>query len=370
MGMQDLVPFGKYKGQPLEVIATDRGYCDWLLAQAWFVQRYPQLHTLVINNFGEPSETPEHNALQLRLLDDRFRAQCTERIFQFFHPQRQWQHTVIADTGAMALQTPVFTLEGPPVFEVGGIDVLWEVQAWRILHTTEPPRQTQTLPDTHQSIWECAAWLSMTLECKPCIGDEFPAILRFVKRLTRSDRQGRPYLRTVLAGAVQSQTVSVPAMKQFFATSGVLLLLVEEVEATPLDWYVTAYPAPEGAHRVYMLPRGGESPRCAQCVAVPDQTVPYQVPITPQRLLAVLRAQVERERAVAHTQVRHWSDLHWGLSSITTRAIALESQQFVLEMDAALAQRLVAEPTILPYLEATVQAILGYHVQIEICVIS
>jgi uncharacterized protein (DUF3820 family) len=29
----NLVPFGKYKGQPVEVLAQDREYCDWLDAQ-------------------------------------------------------------------------------------------------------------------------------------------------------------------------------------------------------------------------------------------------------------------------------------------------------------------------------------------------
>lgn len=73
----ELIPFGKYKGQPLATMASDRDYCEWLLQQSWFVERFPQIHTIVVNNFGEPSETPEHNALQIRFLDDRFRAQCT-----------------------------------------------------------------------------------------------------------------------------------------------------------------------------------------------------------------------------------------------------------------------------------------------------
>src|SRR4029453_16186290 len=92
MAENSLVPFGKYKGQPVEVIAEDRQDCDWLLEQTWFVQRYPQLHTLVINNFGEPTETPEHNALQIRFLDETFRAQCTELAFQFFRRQHAWEH--------------------------------------------------------------------------------------------------------------------------------------------------------------------------------------------------------------------------------------------------------------------------------------
>jgi hypothetical protein len=54
--MSEVVPFGKYKGQPIEVLANDRGYLDWLTAQSWFRERYAGIYTLIINNFGEPSE--------------------------------------------------------------------------------------------------------------------------------------------------------------------------------------------------------------------------------------------------------------------------------------------------------------------------
>src|SRR5215472_15849134 len=57
---------------PVEALAADRAYCDWLVNQDWFRERYANVYTLIINNFGEPSETPEHNALQARFLDDGF----------------------------------------------------------------------------------------------------------------------------------------------------------------------------------------------------------------------------------------------------------------------------------------------------------
>ena len=31
--MSELIPFGKYKGQPVEVLAQDKGYVEWLTAQ-------------------------------------------------------------------------------------------------------------------------------------------------------------------------------------------------------------------------------------------------------------------------------------------------------------------------------------------------
>jgi hypothetical protein len=56
----------------IDVLRADPGYTDWLMAQSWVRERYAAFHTLIINNFGEPSETPEHNALQALFLDDDF----------------------------------------------------------------------------------------------------------------------------------------------------------------------------------------------------------------------------------------------------------------------------------------------------------
>ena len=35
-----IVPFGKYKDQPIERIVADDRYCEWLLAQDWFKAKY------------------------------------------------------------------------------------------------------------------------------------------------------------------------------------------------------------------------------------------------------------------------------------------------------------------------------------------
>ena len=59
-----LVPFGKYKGQPVEAMLSDVAYCSWLSEQPWLKDRFPVVQTLIINNFGEPDETPEHNEIQ------------------------------------------------------------------------------------------------------------------------------------------------------------------------------------------------------------------------------------------------------------------------------------------------------------------
>ena len=68
--MTAMIPFGKYKGQPVDVLAADRDYAEWLQQQDWFRERYQSLYTIIINNFGEPDDTPEHNAMQVRFLEE------------------------------------------------------------------------------------------------------------------------------------------------------------------------------------------------------------------------------------------------------------------------------------------------------------
>jgi hypothetical protein len=71
--MSDIVPFGKHKGKPVEALLDDREYLDWLLSQSWFQQQYGNIYQIVINNGQEPSETPEHNAMQIKFLDEEYR---------------------------------------------------------------------------------------------------------------------------------------------------------------------------------------------------------------------------------------------------------------------------------------------------------
>ena len=68
-----IIPFGKYKGQPVEVLDGDPQYKDWLCSQAWFREKRGDLYTLIINNFGEAADTPEHNKIQALFLETDFR---------------------------------------------------------------------------------------------------------------------------------------------------------------------------------------------------------------------------------------------------------------------------------------------------------
>ena len=38
-----LMPFGRYRGERLELVAQDDGYCRWLFAQPWFATDHPTI---------------------------------------------------------------------------------------------------------------------------------------------------------------------------------------------------------------------------------------------------------------------------------------------------------------------------------------
>jgi hypothetical protein len=68
----EIVPFGKYKGQPIETLAADSDYCEWLIAQPWFSAKYKNVYNVVINYGAEPQDSPEHNQMQARFLNDEW----------------------------------------------------------------------------------------------------------------------------------------------------------------------------------------------------------------------------------------------------------------------------------------------------------
>jgi hypothetical protein len=72
----DIIPFGKYRDQPIEVLLADSQYLAWILAQPGLVammqQRYPAIYNIIVTGVPTTEDTPEHNALQARFLDRDF----------------------------------------------------------------------------------------------------------------------------------------------------------------------------------------------------------------------------------------------------------------------------------------------------------
>ena len=56
--------FGKYKNKPVEVLADDLDYAEWLLKQDWFAQSHIDLHKAVLLLYEEQSKGLASKALE------------------------------------------------------------------------------------------------------------------------------------------------------------------------------------------------------------------------------------------------------------------------------------------------------------------
>jgi hypothetical protein len=188
----NIVPFGKYKGQPLAAMMADRQYCEWLASQGWFAEKYQPIYQIVVMGAPEPQDTPAHNRLQALFLDDgfceRFVCECGFRredaplkSVSYDHGWREWRESKEILTQATG------PLKFRREFEVGRaqIDVVLDVSY----------RQTGTAvkQDSRRSRFGEADVIKpgevfefdvvgdgehYRIEIKPSLGDDFPTVLR------------------------------------------------------------------------------------------------------------------------------------------------------------------------------------------------
>lgn len=258
-----LVPFGKYKGQPIEAMAQDQQYVEWLTQQPWFKERYQKIYTVIINNFREPSNTPEHNALQARFLDDEFRLK-----FASIAIPRLWWHVksdgemvdkMIASAvndykdckkrcdelskyyrGKTEYVPQMFCRDrgplaeiGKPSFEVGGVDCSFSVTAG-LSCRSNVFRDGQELyrSDDNRGV-EFGSYLGISrhgevdlkIEIKPEIGDDYPAILRQM----RANESRFLFTRAYIGLGVNEETFI-----QFMDSQGIRVIYEHEVDQAEL----------------------------------------------------------------------------------------------------------------------------------------
>ena len=186
----EIVPFGKYKGRPVEALVEDRQHVDWLTAQPWFRDRFANIYTLIVNNFQEPTETPAHNRLQAMFLDETFRRQ----IFKYLY-------------GEVFEKVSVS-------FEVGGFDV--------VIGSNAPE------PKDLKAVWRGAAY---SFEIKPTVGDDYPAVLRQIKA-AQNARKTDFVFSAVPILLLEEYVGSGATLEQFveiFKTSDIRVIFLDDV---------------------------------------------------------------------------------------------------------------------------------------------
>jgi hypothetical protein len=217
----EIIPFGKYRGQPLEVLRSDPGYVQWLTGQDWFRERFAAIHTVIVNNFAEPSETPAHNALQAKFLDEAF---CRRLVIVLWQSQRaalpgllaKEQHRLSMPLSAsrrQEIEQSVAALEREiamvPNFSVITTTTEFEVAGW----------------DVRLDVQGAPGLYRLHVELKPALGDDYPAVLRQMRANLRHDYETAILIfdRFTASGATVGQ------IKTMFAASGFAVLALEEI---------------------------------------------------------------------------------------------------------------------------------------------
>jgi uncharacterized protein (DUF3820 family) len=271
----NVVPFGKYKGRLIEeVLADDPAYLQWLCGQDWFRAKFVSLHQIIINRGAEPEETPEHNAIQVKFLDDDFclrfirylrpnidqqmHAQLTaclaerarrakenietqtrdlERLEEslrkyepnrVYYPSKEQQQENVENarvelarcqqilTKELAAKIDEINVRFERKFEVQGVDVMLAVEAHNAPH------------DVAISLWAFPGYRfqnsrALRIEIKPIVGDDYPAVLRQMKR-TQSD--------VLLVGRYTGIGATREQFVKTFATASIRVVFLEDVEAS------------------------------------------------------------------------------------------------------------------------------------------
>lgn len=242
-----VVPFGKHKGKTVaEILATDQPYADWVMSQGWVAERFAELHAALASRGAGSDDTPEHNALQGRFLDpqfrlatlwtlsaDRMRAElrgtreneidrlrdkikANQGSIRSYETWNRAAHDAVENVAAChaeidrlqgLIQTIAamdMTIHSHAEFEVRGVDV---VVRWGV-----------TLGGERHGYSD-----AISMELKPAVGDDYPAVLREMKRLRET---------VLVVGQYTGRGISEDQFRQIFNASGFSVIFVQEIEET------------------------------------------------------------------------------------------------------------------------------------------
>ena len=250
--LNQIIPFGKYRGQPASVLANDKQYCDWLSGQDWFRERYQTVYNVIINNFTKPEDTPEHNNLQGKFLDEDFRKKflytCLPDEFTISNPIVKKDEALATE---VICQEDVL-LESVPDRKV---KILFEVKGWDVAFRLFSVKKCVDAWDNDfNRIRKCKIHIlhgcHHFIELKPTLGDDFPSVLRQMQANTKIEMwkcekdkwlpswdmiSEIPHSNCWLVyGKYTGTGVTEQQMRQLFAMNGFAAVRLDEIESFDL----------------------------------------------------------------------------------------------------------------------------------------
>ena len=169
-----LVPFGKYKGQPITTLLNDTKYLEWCKQQEWF-QKFPIVYNICVNQTitsnNQNSKTPEHNKLQNLFLDN----QNVHKLLKII--KKNTSNNIHITSGNI-------TFEGMFNWDLIIKDYQWWLCDCDWTHKknndTCDCELYKNYRQTHKIPKECQDLIFNDLYCeiKPLLGDDYPCVLR------------------------------------------------------------------------------------------------------------------------------------------------------------------------------------------------
>jgi uncharacterized protein (DUF3820 family) len=169
-----IVPFGKYKGQPITTLMNDTKYLEWCKQQEWF-QKYTIVYNICVNQTittsNQNSKTPEHNKLQNMFLDNKL----LEKIIKitnknFIYKKNIDYYNVRAE------------FEGLFNWDVIIPDICYNKSKckcnWKLKEEDSVCDCGEGYEDNDDEYYNCR---NIYIEIKPCLGDDYPSVLRKMK---------------------------------------------------------------------------------------------------------------------------------------------------------------------------------------------
>jgi hypothetical protein len=175
-----IVPFGKYKGEPITTLLNDTKYLEWCKDQEWF-QKFPIVYNICVNQTltttNQGSKTPEHNKLQnLFLKSNIFNI---EKLLRHYY-NKTHKNLKIYDDGTI-------TFEGMFNWDLIVEDYAWDLCdcVWSDEKNTcdcEINKNFRKKNNIHEdSTFHCLRFDELYCEIKPLLGDDYPCVLRKMK---------------------------------------------------------------------------------------------------------------------------------------------------------------------------------------------
>lgn len=200
-----VLPFGKHKGSTVaELLVRDPAYAEWIVNQGWVAERFAELHAAILSRGASSDDSPEHNAIQVRFLDETFRLACVLSDERFLSVAKEM---IRRNSSSALCDGKILTTVK---FEQRGVDVSITVG-----FGDEYPAYFDETTCTMRIY-------PMNVEIKPTLGDDFPSVMRQMARLRCS---------TLVIGDYTGRAVSVPQLRQMFGANGHTLLFVRDIEA-------------------------------------------------------------------------------------------------------------------------------------------